>query len=256
MSVAIQEQNTVISLMSGIATSNIPSQISAFPIESPLSVVKVDDGKSLGLHDDVYPCHFRLENLSPFTEKTPIEYSLTGHEIDHRAEDLRVSILTTGCRQKLFSSFFLLLLALLNTSSSLLMSTTFICLNYSRNLQTPSFPMSTITTPILEALDLHFEPSHDVITFSSFILAIGVFTHSTFSWISYGPETLCSSLLLLAQGIGYLLGFNPVELVLCIFPSSVSVWLILNWVLDFLARRRNGSYRQQIKNEGIPVCLV
>ncbi|KAJ8059810.1 hypothetical protein OCU04_011441 [Sclerotinia nivalis] len=221
-----------------------------------VSMVKVDEEKSRGLHDDFHSCQFPPKNLSLFTEKTPIEFSLIGHEIDPGAEDLRVSILTTGFRQTSYSSFFLLLLALLNTSSSLLMSTTFICLNYSRNLQTPSFPMSTITTPILELLDLHFEPSHDVITFCSFILATGVFTHSTFSWISYGPETLCSSLLLLVQALGYLLGFNPVELVLCIFPLSVSVWIILNWALVFLGRRRNDSYLQQIENEGNPVCLV
>ncbi|KAF7858537.1 hypothetical protein EAF04_009137 [Stromatinia cepivora] len=225
-------------------------------MERPVSMVKVDEVKSIGLHDDFHPCQFPPENLSLFAEKIPIGLSLIGHEIDPGAEDLRVSILTTGFRRTTAASFFLLLLALLNTSSSLLMSTTFICLNYSRNLQPPSFPMSTITTPILKALDLHFEQSHDVITFCSFILATGVFTYSTFSWISYGPETLCSSLLLLVQALGYLIGFNPVELVLCIFPLSVSVWIILNWVLDFLGRRRYGSYLQQIENEPNPACLV
>ncbi|APA12314.1 hypothetical protein sscle_09g070840 [Sclerotinia sclerotiorum 1980 UF-70] len=116
-------------------------------MEEPVSIVKVDDGKSLGFHGDIHPRQFRPENLSPLTEKTLVESSLTCHEIGPRAEDLRISVLNTGFRKTSSTSFFLLLLALLNTSSSLLMSTTFICLNYSRNLQAPSFPMSTVSFP-------------------------------------------------------------------------------------------------------------
>ncbi|CCD49759.1 hypothetical protein BofuT4_P094670.1 [Botrytis cinerea T4] len=160
--------------------------------------------------------------------------------MEPRIHDCHISVLAIMSRRSSCPSLFLPTLALINISSSLLMGATFICLNYSRNLVTPSSTMSRITTPILGSLDPQFKSSHDVITFYSFILATDVFALTIILWMSYGPAYFCSAWLLVVQAYGYWIDFNPVELVLCILPLSVSIWMMLSWVVNFLQKRRNG----------------
>ncbi|KAF7946363.1 hypothetical protein EAE96_009362 [Botrytis aclada] len=224
---------------------------------------QVESGKPAHRRDNSPYCQLPSTDKSLFPKKVALASELLStdinsisHKMGLRIQDPHTSIMTIVPRPPSCHYLFLLALALLNISSSLLMSATFICLNYSRNLETPSSIMSTITTPILDSLDLHFKSSHDVITFCSFILATGVFTLTIFLWVSHGPDSLCSSWLLIVQAYGYWIGFNPVELVICIFALSVSVWMMLNWAVDFFQNRRNGQYLQRVEGNDNAVYLV
>ncbi|KAF7905324.1 uncharacterized protein EAF01_005845 [Botrytis porri] len=176
--------------------------------------------------------------------------------MEPRIQDSYTPILTIVSRRPSYHSLFLLTLALLNISSSLLMSATFICLNYSRNLETPSSTMSTIITPILDSLDLQFKSSHDIITFCSFILATGVFTLTISLWMSHMLDYFRPSWLFIVQVYGYWIGFSPAELVLCTFPLSVSVWMMVNWAVYFLQICRIGQHLQQEGSNNDAVYLV
>ncbi|KAF5869723.1 uncharacterized protein Bfra_010923 [Botrytis fragariae] len=226
-------------------------------------MLKMENGKAMHQCGGFHLCQFLPLNASLSTEKWALrseplsaDINSISHKMEPRIQNSHTSILTIVSRRPSCHSLSLLTLALLNIDSSLLMSATFICLNYSRNLETPSSTMSTIITLIFDSLDLQFNSSHDVITFCSFILATGVFTLTTFLWMTHGPDSLCPSWLLLVQAYGYWIGFNPVELVLCIFPLSFSFWMMLNWAVDFLQNRRNGQYLQQVEGNDSAVYLV
>ncbi|KAF7918143.1 uncharacterized protein EAE97_011914 [Botrytis byssoidea] len=244
-------------------TSSISGVLRTLPMGKPEYIMNMEDEKPMHQCGDFHLCQFLPPDASLFIRKWALrsEFLSTDinsniHKMEPRIQNSHTSILTIVSRRPSCQSLFLLIFALLNISSSLLMSAAFICLNYSRNLETPSSTMSRITTSILNFLDLQFTSSHDVILFCSFILATGVFTLTIFLWMSHGPDSSCPSWLLLIQAYGYWIGFNPVELVLCIFPLSVSVWMMLNWAVEFLQNRRNGQYLQQVEVNDNAVYLV
>ncbi|TEY50417.1 hypothetical protein BOTCAL_0277g00150 [Botryotinia calthae] len=226
-------------------------------------MLKMENEKLMHQTGDFQFCQFLPSNASFFTGKwasipklLSTDINSISHKMEPRVHDCQISVLAIMSRRSSCPSLFLPTLALVNISSSLLMGATFICLNYSRNLETPSSTMSTITTPILDSLDLQFKSSHDVITFYSFLLATDVFTLTIILWMSYGPDFFCPAWLLVVQAYGYWIGFNPVELVLCVFPLSVSIWMMLNWAVDFLRKRRNERYLQWAESNNNAVYLV
>ncbi|KAF7882563.1 uncharacterized protein EAF02_005926 [Botrytis sinoallii] len=244
-------------------TSSIPGRSRTSLMAKSEYMLKMENEKPMHQCGGFHLCQSLPLNASIFTGKWALrsktlstDINSISRKMEPRIQESHSSILTIVPRRPSCHCLFLLTLALLNISSSLLMGATFICLNYSRSLETPSSTMSTIIAPILNSLDLQFKSSHDVITFCSFILATGVFTLTIFLWMSHGPDSSCPSWLLIVQAYGYWIGFNPVELVLCIFPLSVSVWMMLNWAVDLLQNRRDVQYLQQVECNDNAVYLV
>ncbi|KAG4029321.1 hypothetical protein MFRU_016g00760 [Monilinia fructicola] len=233
-----------------------------------MSMLKMDNEKSEHLLDDYHAYHFPRATytevggllqpaaLPQSTEKLATEFSTQNHKTNQPTEEVCTYNLITVWSCLFHCPSYLFALVFLNTSSSLLMSATFIFLNYSRNLQTWSFPMAWIISPILNPLDLHFSPPNDLMNSASFIIATWGFTQTTFSWISHGPKSVNMSFIMLNLVIANMIGFDPVELVLCILPLLISVWMMCNWVLAFYDRREVKLCLQRVENGGNAECLV
>lgn len=115
-------------------------------------ILKMDSEKPFHQSGSFHFCQCLLPNASFFGEKwasisklVSTDINSINHNMEPRIHDCHISVLAIMSRRSSCSSLFLPTLALINISSSLLMGATFICLNYSRNLVTPSSTMSRVS---------------------------------------------------------------------------------------------------------------
>lgn len=133
------------------------SDSTSLRMERTMSMLKMDNEKSEHLLDDYHAYHFPRATytevggllqpaaLPQSTEKLATEFSTQNHKTNQPTEEVCTYNLITVWSCLFHCPSYLFALVFLNTSSSLLMSATFIFLNYSRNLQTWSFPMAWVT---------------------------------------------------------------------------------------------------------------